>query len=112
MDVFFADDSKQKGVRDGMGKIVSVGGLFLDESKLRPISDAVDEIAKAFGIPDGEEIKWSPSKESWIYSNLQGEDSKECYTQILQAALSFEARAIVIAWDSGRTTLKGERPLE
>ncbi|MEW8441825.1 MAG: DUF3800 domain-containing protein [Candidatus Thiodiazotropha taylori] len=112
MDVFFADDSKQKGVRDGMGKIVSVGGLFLDESKLRPISDAVDEIAKAFGIPDGEEIKWSPSKESWIYSNLQGEDSKECYTQILQAALSFEARAIVIAWDSGRTTLKGERALE
>ena len=111
MEVFFADDSKQNGIRDGMGKIVSVGGIFLEESRLRALTEAVDEIAAAFGIPENEEIKWSPKKGAWIYENLHGDDRKECYTQILKAAADLDARAIVIAWDTGRTTLKGEKAL-
>ncbi len=112
MEVFFADDSKQKGIRDGMGKIVSVGGIFLEETRLRALTDAVNEIATAFGIPEEEEIKWSPKKGSWIYKNLKGDDRQDCYTQILKATASLDARAIVIAWDTGRTTLKDEKALE
>jgi len=107
MDVFFADDSTQKGARDGMGTVVAAGGLFVEESALRPLAQAIDSIATAAGIPPEEELKWSPKKGTWIYDNLHGNAREACYAKVLAAAAEHKARAIVICWDTGRTTLKG-----
>ena len=109
MDVFFADDSSQKGIREGMGTIVSSGGVFVEESALRPFSKKIDDITTAFKIPPDEELKWSPKKGSWLHSNLHGENRTECYRQILRAAYEFNVRAIVVCWDTGKTTLKNEK---
>lgn len=108
MEVFFADDSTQKGARQGMGKVIGLGGVLVGEGALRALSADVDRVAGEFGIPTGEELKWSPHKGSWIYENLHGGDRTACYTQVLQAALAHNVRAIVICWDTGRTWLQGK----
>ena len=107
MEVFFADDSTQKGAREGMGKVVAVGGVFVHEDSLRPLSHAIDVIASDFGIPKKEELKWSPKRTSWIYQNLHAEARENCYASVLQAAAEHGARAIVICWDTGRTRKSG-----
>jgi hypothetical protein len=106
MEVFFADDSTQKGAREAMGTVVSVGGVLVDERALRPLAAALDQIAAEYKFPPGEEFKWSPRKGSWIYSNLHAEVRQECYSRALQAAADHGAQAIVICWDTGRTTLR------
>lgn len=108
MEIFFADDSRQKGQRAGMGSIMAIGGIFVTEDALRPLSAEIDAIAQAAGIPAGTEIKWSPHKTSWIYQKLHGDDRSRCYSRILEAAARFGARAIVICWDLGRTGLQGD----
>jgi hypothetical protein len=61
MEVFFADDSTQRECRrEGMGPVVGVGGILVEESALQPLAAALDEIAVRFGVPKGEELKWSP----------------------------------------------------
>jgi hypothetical protein len=108
MDVFFADDSTQNGGRKGMDKVIGLGGILVEERALRGLSDRVDAIVSEFGVPRGEELKWSPRKGSWIHGNLHGERRTECYAQVLQAASAHNVRAIVTCWDTGRTSLKGK----
>lgn len=112
MEVFFADDSTQKSVRKGMGTVVALGGVFVNEAQLRPLTACIDIIAKAAGIPHGEEMKWSPRKGTWIHEKLHGDARIDCYRKVLEAAAEHEARAIVICWDTGRTTLKGAKAFD
>src|SRR5271168_1380974 len=101
MEIFFADDSTQRGAREGMGSVVSVDGVLVDETALRPLTAALDQLATEYKFPPGEEFKWSPRKGSWIYSNLHGEVRQECYSRALGTAADHGARAIVICWDTG-----------
>lgn len=112
IEIFFSDDSVQKSVRIGMGKIIAFGGVFVEPDKLKPLQSKIDEIAKSYGIPDGEELKWSPKPESWIYKNLHGERRTSCYSKVLSEAKNHDVRALVIAWDEGRTTVKGEKAFD
>lgn len=107
MEVFFLDDSSQKGAREGMGTVVAAGGVLVGEEALRPLSVKIDAIAEAFGIPADEELKWSPKKGSWLHGNLHGEARNACFQQVLEAAVAHDARAIVVCWDTGQTSLKG-----
>jgi hypothetical protein len=92
-----------------MGTVVAIGGIFVEESALRPLSSKIDEIATKFCIPTGEEFKWSPRKGTWIHSNLHDTARTACYMEVLNAAVEHKVRGIVICWDTGRTTLKGEK---
>ena len=109
MEVFFADDSTQKGAREGMGKLIAFGGLFLDESELKAFEDKVDSIASTAGLPDGTEIKWSPGHENWMRDNLHGDDRTKLFCDILSVAGSAGGRAIVVVLDEGRMVLEGAR---
>lgn len=108
MQLFFADDSAQRSVRDGMGKLLAFGGVLVDSARLRSLSSAIDDVANAYGIPTGEEIKWSPRKGSWIYSNLQGDARSSCYGEILRAAIDHDCKAIVVLCDYEMRNLKPE----
>lgn len=112
MELFFADDSTQKGVREGMGTLVAFGGALFPEEAVRPFATSVNAVAESFGVPPGDEIKWSPKKGSWIYENLKGNARSECYSQILRVAQSLGVQALVVVWDTGRTTLQSERAFE
>lgn len=108
MQFFFADDSAQKSVREGMGKLLAFGGVLVHSDRLKSLSGAIDSIARAHGIPANEEIKWSPRKGSWIYENLKGDDRSSCYLAILKAALDHDCKAIVVLCDYEMRNLKPE----
>lgn len=108
MHFFFADDSASKSSRKGMGKIVAFGGVLLEASNLKPLSKSIDEIAARYGLPPGEEIKWSPRKGSWVYENLKDEARLACYSEILSAAAENKCRAVVVACDYEMRNLKPE----
>jgi len=108
MKFFFADDSTHKGVRAKMGKTVAFGGLLLDGSLLKELATRTDDILREFGVPEDEEVKWSPRKGSWIYSNLIGESRLACYSKILEAAAACEAKVVVAVCDSEMRNLKPE----
>jgi hypothetical protein len=107
MEFFFADDTTQNSVRDGMGKIIGFGGIFVHDTVLGDLEQEINDICKIYSIPHGEEIKWSPRKKSWIYKNLHGDLRTKCYLEILEASKNADCRAVVVAWDTGRTTLQG-----
>jgi hypothetical protein len=106
MQVFFADDSTQKSSRAGMGSVIGLGGIFVAQNCLRPLAAAVDAIASEFGIPKGQEVKWSPRKGTWIHENLRGDAKRDCYVRMLQAASAHNVRTVVVCWDTGRTWLQ------
>lgn len=108
MHFFFADDSAYKSSRQGMGKIVAFGGILVPAEGLRELSRRIDEVASHFGIPPGEEIKWSPRKGSWIYENLKDDARVSCYSSVLTAALEMGCKAVVVACDYEMRKLKPE----
>lgn len=101
MEVFFADDSTQKSRREGVGSVIGVGGVLLEENAVRPLAAAVDQIAREFGVPEGDELKWSPKKGSWIHTNLHSEAREECYRRVLNTAAEHNAKAIAVCWSLG-----------
>lgn len=108
MQFFFADDSTHKSARKNMGKLVAFGGFLVDGSHLRELSDTTNSILSEFGVPDNEEVKWSPRKGSWIYKNLGGDDRLSCYRRILQAAANAGGRVVVAVCDPEMRNLKAE----
>lgn len=106
MKFFFADDSTHKGAREHMGKLLAFGGFLLDGSRLKALSTQTEEILKKYGVPDNEEVKWSPRKGSWIYENLTGDARVACYSQILEATAAAEARVVVTVCDPAMREIK------
>jgi Protein of unknown function (DUF3800) len=104
MEVFFADDSVQTGFRRNQGKLVGFGGVFVDETELRPLSLDMDQIAAQYRIPPGVELKWSPPRRSWLHDNLGEPERPACYGAVLDAAARHGARALVAVVDTGRTS--------
>ena len=112
MEFFFADDSSQKASRKGMGTVLAFGGILVPADLLADMKDEVDRVATEFGIPECEEIKWSPNKGSWIYQNLHGDQRKNCYQKLLEAAKDSKCSVIVVAWDLEKSELKRPEALE
>lgn len=102
MHLFFGDDSVRKGARGGMGMLVSFGGILLDETMLRPLQEQITSIRRDFDVPPGEELKWSPRKDSWIFQKLHGPDRTECYRRAIRAAREAGGCAFAVVFDRGR----------
>jgi hypothetical protein len=107
LEIFFADDSGQRGYRGGMGRLIAMGGVFLDETQLRPLKDVVDALCTEAGVPAGTELKWSPPRGNWIRDQLKGPARTELYCRVVRTARELGGRAVVVVWDTGRTTLQG-----
>ncbi|OAI55456.1 hypothetical protein AYO48_03645 [Gaiella sp. SCGC AG-212-M14] len=92
-----------------MGRLVAAGGVMLDEDRLRPLARAVDELCEARGVPNGTELKWSPPRDNWLHDNLHGDERAGLFCDCLKALAMFGGRAVVVVWDTARTTLQGEQ---
>ncbi len=69
MRLVFIDDSEQSNPpRRGLGPLVAIGAVIIDESQLAPFSDQLQDMRSRLGIPDGEELKWKPPKGSYLSS--------------------------------------------
>ena len=96
MYLFFIDDTNQsKCSREGLRDLVGVGGIIVHALVARDLHDAVDQICKRVGFPDGEVFKWSPSRDHWMRDHLKEEARANFFREVLQIAREHGALAHV-----------------
>lgn len=82
-----------------MRPLVGVGGVILDAEVVGPVQRAIDEQCREAGFPAGEEFKWSPGRELWMWKELRGQLREKFFISVLKILAAHEAVAIVIAVD-------------
>lgn len=108
MDLFFADDARQRNPsRPGMGPLVSIGGIYVPSQAVGNLERAIDTLCTDCGFPPGEEFKWSPGRELWMRDNLIREDRQEFFIRVLALAQDSEVKAIVVIEDTDYRTATG-----
>jgi len=100
MDVIFADDARQsRPSREGVGQLVAFGGIYVPGGSVANLENKLAKLCDSVGFPPGEEFKWSPDKESWMYSNLQDKKREEFFIEALKLARKKQVKAIVAIED-------------
>jgi len=84
------DDTEQLN-----GQYVGIGGVIFHDGCLNNLFSLFNQKKALHGIPRAEEIKWSPSKNSWIGKNLVDDDRISAYSDILGLVGSFNGKIIV-----------------
>jgi hypothetical protein len=107
MDLFCIDDAIQTApTRQGMSRLVAVGGVHVPGESVRDLEHALGELCSDRGFPEGTagEFKWSPGRELWMRNNLVEGQRETFFKQALQLAEDFGATAIVTIEDSSYST--------
>jgi len=99
MYVLFLDDSNQRERSGGRQRYYAFSGVICPEETLKQLGTRVNEVKRAFGFPEDEEIKWSPDRRSWLYSKLKGSRRTRCWDMVLRAAEECGCQAIVSVVD-------------
>ena len=101
MDFIFVDDSEQnKPTREDMKPLIGLGGVHISAEKISDIEHEINELCTSYGFPDGEEFKWSPSKNTYMRDSIQENTRINFYKDLFEISLKYEAIAIVVASDN------------
>lgn len=99
MRLVFIDDSNQKNpLRQGLGDLIALGAVSVPEDSVAAFADDLLEIRKDLGIPEGEEIKWKPPRNSYL-ANVGLEATTALRTRMLEAAIARNIRSMVVIID-------------
>lgn len=103
---FYIDDSKIRSKahnRENIGDLVAVGGVVVPSVEIKSLEDDIQAICSKdnYQVPDGENIKWSPDKRSWLRENVSREIRLELYNELLSCAAKHDAKVIVAINDLG-----------
>lgn len=90
MNILFIDDTEQFAK-----KYVGIGGVIFHDDSIEGLCNLFRYKKKVHGIPDNEEIKWSPRRDSWIHKNLVEGKRLSAYSDILDLLNSFGGKVIV-----------------
>ena len=105
MRFFFADDSQRsRPSRPGMGSLIGIGGICVEASKVKTLTEKLEGLCLAYGFPSREEFKWSPGRELWMRDNLVGDRRKNFFIEVLDVAKHNDVNAIVVIEDKQRNT--------
>lgn len=104
----FVDDTKQNGLRKGMGQLIALGATAFREDAVQKYAQRVSEIYATHGVPEGTELKWSVRKGSWFKGSAGSAVLTRVREDCLDAAIEAEARATVVVFDLGRTIIQGK----
>jgi hypothetical protein len=99
LDDFFVDDSTQKKPsRNGMGKLVGVGGIGVPGENVRDLERHLENLCSKTRFPPGieGEFKWSPGKEHWMRDNLKEEKRTGFFKAVLRLARDAGGMVIVV----------------
>ena len=100
MDIIFADDARQDNPsRAGMGPLVAIGGISLPVSRVRSVEKEIGKLCKDTGFPDGVDFKWSPKRDSWMWSGLREEKRQQFFLKLLEILGAAECIASVVIED-------------
>jgi hypothetical protein len=104
----FVDDTKQKGLRKGMGQLLALAAVAFPEEVVAAYAERVGAIYDAHGVPASTELKWSNRKDSWFKGSAGAAVLTPVREQCLDAAAELGARAVAVVFDLGRTSLQGQ----
>ena len=108
MYLFFADDAMQRRPsRPGMGVLAATGGISIPAQDVRTFEWEIHALCKEYGFPNGQEFKWSPGKDHWMHEELVEQQRRQFFTDVLSAAINYNAQAIVVIEDTSSTTATG-----
>jgi len=99
VNILFIDDTEQSNKQ-----YVGIGGVIFHDSYLNDLFSLFNQKKVLHGIPPEEEIKWSPSKNSWIGKNLIGDNRISAYSDILALVRSYNGKIIVAVVQKGELT--------
>lgn len=103
--VWFIDESRQRRPsRQGMGPLFGVAALAVPESLLPNLEKTIGTLCSDVGFPPGEEFKWSPRRNTWMYRELHGPDRIRFQLKVCEALKSYGGRAVVVIVDECCTT--------
>lgn len=101
MDIFFADDSVQRTpTREGMNKLVGVGGLYVPSENVNALERALNQLCIVAGFPPGHEFKWSPRREDWMYQGLTGQPRTAFFSEVIRCCTEHGISAAVAISDT------------
>jgi len=83
-----------------MGPLVAVGSVSVPAVTLRNLERSLDDLCRLFGFPPGEEFKWSPRRDQWMYAQLVEEARENFFGEALRTAAAHEAKALVVIEDT------------
>jgi hypothetical protein len=90
VNILFIDDTEQIN-----NQYVGIGGVIFHGDCLDNLFSLFNQKKALHGIPYGEEIKWSPDKNSWIAKNLVDDNRVSAYSDILSLVTLFKGKVIV-----------------
>ena len=102
MEFFFLDDTRQNSpYRNGMGPLVAVGGIRISGTEVGALEKAIDSLCiQNYGFPPGEEFKWSPGRELWMWNNLVRSERTEFFLDVLELIEAAEGVVTVVIEDT------------
>lgn len=101
MDLVVADDARQlHPTRPGAGPLVATGGIYVPGDSVRPLERKVQALCSQYGFPPGEEFKWSPTRNHWMYQNLIGERRHDFFVGVIRLCQTYGVKALVVIEDS------------
>lgn len=106
--VAFVDDTKQKGLRREMGYLLALGGVVFSDIRLAEYGQIHARIMREVGAPAQTELKWANPRGTW-FREAGARHLSRVRELCVEAAVACEARAVVVVWDLGRTTLQDEK---
>lgn len=105
MRLLFLDDSRQKNcTRDKIDALVAIGGIIVDVQVAKDLEQAVDQICKNFGFPDGEPFKWSPKRDYWMWDKLVGDRREAFFSAVLSEVDNTGGIGLVAICDPTKAT--------
>jgi hypothetical protein len=108
MRLVFLDDSEQTDPpRAGLRRLLAVGAAIVPEAAVADYAADLAAIRTDLDVPPGDEIKWKPSKGSFLAS-AGGEVNRTLRTRMLEAALERQIRTVVVISNFGISRIKAE----
>jgi hypothetical protein len=98
MRILFIDDSQQQDPpRQGLGHLLAIGAVSFPEAQIAGYAADLHTIRSELDIPGNEELKWAPSKGSYLTGRW--DTLRELRTRMLEAANRRDVKTMVVILD-------------
>ena len=101
MHLILADDSQQsKPSHRHVAPLVGLGGIHIPDSAADDLERELNRLCRATAFPAGEEFKWSPRPNTWMWSCLHNPARDTFFRQVLTVASLHGVQATVVISDT------------
>jgi hypothetical protein len=83
---------------------VITGCLFVNGDDVGSLERSLSFTCRVFGFPGGEEFKWSPRQNTWMYRNLVDHNREDFFRAVIQTCSDHHTKVSVIVSDSDSRT--------